>query len=128
MKKCKKCGIEKEASEFYKENRTKDGLRPNCKVCYEKARVGYQKEYRKTETSLAIYRKHRALYAKNPENREKIRARDTLNNAIKAGRLSKKPCIICGDEKVHGHHYDYSKPLDVKWLCRKHHIEEHKSM
>jgi len=33
MKKCKKCGLEKNLSEFYKNKRTKDGLFPECKKC-----------------------------------------------------------------------------------------------
>ena len=34
-------------------------------------------------------------------------------------------CEVCGEVNVHGHHYDYTKPLDVKWLCPLHHVREH---
>ena len=37
------------------------------------------------------------------------------------GRIFKKPCKVCGDLNVEAHHEDYSKPLDVVWLCHKHH-------
>jgi len=36
-------------------------------------------------------------------------------------------CDICGtEENIHGHHPDYSKPLDVIWLCKSHHDKLHK--
>ena len=41
------------------------------------------------------------------------------------GVLIKKPCEKCGDPKAQGHHDDYSKPLDVRWLCAFHHREHH---
>jgi hypothetical protein len=35
---------------------------------------------------------------------------------------------VCGSKKVHGHHEDYNKPLEVHWLCPKHHKARHKEM
>ncbi len=46
-------------------------------------------------------------------------------SAIRYGKLEKKPCEVCGSNVVHAHHDDYSKPLDVRWLCPKHHSEHH---
>jgi hypothetical protein len=59
---------------------------------------------------------------RNPEKRE---AQVAVGHAIRDGRLSKEPCEKCGDSKVQGHHDDYSKPLDVRWLCPTHHAEHH---
>ena len=49
-------------------------------------------------------------------------ARSKVTNAIKNGSLKKEPCF-CGSVKVEAHHADYSRPLDVIWCCKKHHIE-----
>lgn len=65
-------------------------------------------------------------------NRQKERepaqeaARRTTYNAIKSGKLVRQPCEVCGVPKSEAHHDDYSKPLDVRWLCRTHHVEHHK--
>jgi hypothetical protein len=63
---------------------------------------------------------------------ERVKARDTLRKAVEKGEVERKPCEfvlddgnLCGDINSHGHHHDYSKPLDVKWLCRKHHRKVH---
>lgn len=57
---------------------------------------------------------------------EKHKARDAVKRAKKSGKLIPQPCFICGETKVHAHHEDYSKPLDVKWMCVKcHHAEHH---
>ena len=45
--------------------------------------------------------------------------------AVKQGKLIKLPCEICGNPKSEAHHADYSKPLDVVWVCRKHHRDMH---
>lgn len=56
---------------------------------------------------------------------DKIGARTKLNNALRYGKVVRGPCRDCGCTDTHGHHHDYSKPLDVIWLCQKHHVEEH---
>jgi hypothetical protein len=55
-------------------------------------------------------------------------ARAQAQYAMKTGRLERKPCEVCGDKRVEGHHDDYNKPLDVRWLCRKHHSEAHREL
>jgi hypothetical protein len=60
------------------------------------------------------------------KNRIKRLAKDTVHNAIRAGKLNKMPCAICGIKKAEGHHPDYTKPLKVIWLCKEHHTEIHK--
>lgn len=53
-------------------------------------------------------------------------ARKELSKAIKRGIIKKQPCEGCGSTiKVGGHHKDYGKPLDVNWLCPKHHGSLH---
>lgn len=59
------------------------------------------------------------------ENPEQARAWDAVSNALKDGRLMRAPCEVCGDPESQGHHDDYSKPLEVRWLCATHHRHEH---
>jgi hypothetical protein len=48
---------------------------------------------------------------------------------IKKGLLVRLPCEVCKtNEKVEAHHDDYTKPLEVRWLCRKHHQEHHRKV
>jgi hypothetical protein len=64
-------------------------------------------------------------YSKAHKTREHHKARWQVSRAIKSGRLIRQPCEVCGDIRVDAHHDDYSKPLNVRWLCRTHHIEHH---
>lgn len=50
----------------------------------------------------------------------------TVQNAVRLGVLTPEPCEVCGAEKAEAHHPDYTKPLEVVWLCRKHHAALHK--
>lgn len=56
------------------------------------------------------------------ENPEKYKAK------ILSQRIPKKPCEVCGDPDSQRHHDDYSKPLEVRFLCTKHHAEHHVMM
>ena len=55
----------------------------------------------------------------------KRRAHYLVHVALKSGALKQSPCEDCGDQNSHGHHADYFKPLDIAWLCRKHHRDRH---
>lgn len=62
---------------------------------------------------------------------EKQRARGwpmaQVKKALKNGQLKKEPCRVCGKtDGVEGHHEDYSKPLQIDWLCKNHHTELHR--
>ncbi|WP_218650451.1 hypothetical protein [Brevundimonas sp. P7753] len=37
-------------------------------------------------------------------------------------------CEVCSATRVDAHHDDYSRPLDVRWLCRAHHMEVHNEL
>lgn len=66
-----------------------------------------------------------ARYAKDPELRVRHEARWKVRRAIASGEMVRQPCETCGAVPAHGHHDDYSRPLDVRWLCPKHHREHH---
>lgn len=56
-------------------------------------------------------------------------AQHLARQAVSKGQISKaSSCERCGAEgETHGHHADYSRPLDVEWLCRVCHGREHRS-
>jgi hypothetical protein len=66
-------------------------------------------------------------------NRQKERhplqeaARRAVQVAIKNGSLVRQPCEQCRATPAEGHHDDYNKPLDVRWLCRACHTAHHKA-
>lgn len=64
-------------------------------------------------------------YAKRKTD-PKVRARYTLRQAVRSGRIAKLPCEQCG-AAAEAHHEDYGKPLEVRWLCRPHHAELHRA-
>ena len=56
----------------------------------------------------------------------KYKAHTMVNNAIRDKRLFKEPCEVCNcTEKIHAHHDDYAKPLNIRWLCAEHHRQWH---
>jgi hypothetical protein len=146
MKKCFKCGKEKPLDAFYKHPGMADKHLNKCKECTKKDFHGnysknheYYIEYDKLRNQLPHRIEARKIYSlEHPDifranadkwrkkNPAKKRAQYLLNNAIRDKRISKKLCEFCGENKVQGHHYDYSKPLDVIWLCSSCHNKLHK--
>jgi ribosomal protein S27AE len=52
-------------------------------------------------------------------------ARRMTQVAIRSGRLLRQPCEKCSAEPAHAHHDDYTRPLEVRWLCRPCHTAHH---
>lgn len=50
-----------------------------------------------------------------------------LANALRKGLVKPWPICAVPDccRKPEAHHPDYSRPLDVVWLCRPHHMQVH---
>ena len=65
-------------------------------------------------------------YRRKPNDRPKQRARLEVAKAVRMGKLTRRPCEICGTmNELHAHHDDYSQPLEVRWLCEPHHKALH---
>jgi hypothetical protein len=60
------------------------------------------------------------------KNKDRLKVKYAVRDAIRSGKLVKQPCFVCGELEVEGHHPDYSKPLDLVWLCKQHHNEVHR--
>jgi len=131
---CFKCGDDKPLSEFYKHSGMKDGHLNKCKNCnkidvannYKNKKQQYQvyekERFKRTERKEHILKYQQKRRKKFPE---KARAWNAVSNAIRDGRLIRLPCQNCGDERSQAHHTNYSKPLDVEWLCFKCHRHVH---
>lgn len=74
-------------------------------------------------------RKNRPKHSElSPLQRMKANCRSYLNVYIKRGTVIKHPCCICGNPNSEAHHADYTKPLEVIWYCREHHLKFHKNV
>lgn len=119
--KCKDCtkqdSIENRNSklEYYREYDRKRSDNPD--------RIEMRKEYSKTLSPEYTNEIKRAYIKRNPEKRK---AHQAVSNAIRDGKLIRESCEKCGNDDSEAHHDDYSKPLDIRWLCKKHHMEFHR--
>jgi hypothetical protein len=111
-KRCYVCKTIKELSDFRADASRYGGKDNRCRKCQD--------------TLREIYRKKVGWY-----NRPSVKAKETLNQAVRVGRIIKQPCEVCGATKVQAHHHKgYAKKnwLNVQWLCSKHHQLIHKKM
>ena len=89
------------------------------------ARGTYNKERSKVIRSTEKYKANKRKWRKNPRVRKADNANLVAWRAVQNGELIKLPCEVCGRKKSEAHHCDYNKPLDVMWLCKRHHTEWH---
>lgn len=146
LKTCFKCGHEKSRTEFYRHPQMADGLLGKCKVCTKRDTANREAkllsdpatrelEYTRHRLKSRKYRSDgRAQKQPNPLKRAAMarhiakhpvatKARQAVARAVRSGKLVRTPCEVCGDPKSQAHHEDHTKPLDVRWLCAKHHSE-----
>lgn len=158
IKKCFKCGVEKPLSEFYKHKAMADGHLNKCKECtkiytnkhridniekvrkYDRNRPNAKERVAKnSERIRRLKAENNEHYIKtisvpkqkwNKENRYKKNAHLKVKRNITMKDNKPCQCQLCGcnDNNLEGHHYDYSKPLDVTWLCKRCHSLAHKAI
>jgi len=58
-------------------------------------------------------------------NLRKYTAHLAVQRALVSGALQKQRCEVCGHAAVDAHHDRYDEPLNVRWLCRRHHVRLH---
>jgi len=147
-KACFKCGQVKPLPAFYKHKQMADGYLNKCKECarsdaraIRERRIDYWRARDRERGSRQTPEFRRKYYEENKDkiaisrkkwreaNKQKRKASNAVNNAVRDGKLIKQPCERCGaTDNVHGHHEDYNKPLAVVWLCPVHHGERHKEI
>lgn len=131
-KNCFRCGVLKPLDAFYKHPEMADGTLNKCKSCTKiDVRAHYQNnrkrfsdyDTRREQTPERKKAKRINLSRYRAKNRLVVRAYSATARAVRSGRIKRMPCIVCGGLKAEAHHHDYSRPLDVTWLCFKHHRE-----
>lgn len=112
--KCDYCG-----SDFHTKRRAfARQLRHFCCVdCYSK--------YRKDILPKEEQPRYGSGYSQE-ERTVRRKARSQLNHHLRDKNISRQACEVCG-VAAEAHHDDYSKPLEVRWLCFRHHREWHKT-
>ena len=128
-KTCKECRKQR-AREYRIENidkvREYDRNRPNKDARREENKLRYKKRM-STEEGRRMEREAKARWQK--KNTLKRAAHIIVGNAARDGKLSPQPCEACfNTHDIHAHHEDYTKPLEITWLCRKCHSKRHKEI
>lgn len=118
---CTCCNEEKELELFYF-HRTRNHYESWCKTCYRKK---VSDSFYKLPVEERRRRWNKSSRVSVKRHWFKQLARKKVAYAISTGKLKRLPCEKCGETIVDAHHKNYSKPLEVKWLCRQHHRDAH---
>lgn len=114
---CTKCGRELSLSKFHRDNRKGRGYYSQCRDC--------KAECKRQAKDKLLQSQYKRRERKKEELSPKRKAYNKVYYALKAGKLIKPAqCEICkSTENIQAHHKDYSKPLEVDWVCQKCHVE-----
>lgn len=139
MKKCFKCGIKKELSEFYVHPRMGDGHLNKCKECTKKdVRVDYAKNIispewheKQKERGRDKYRRlnYKDIYKIGTDEKRIIMKK--YNEKYPEKYIAKaKSVMIKAPAGFEKHHWSYNKEhyKDVLFLTREHHNAAHRYM
>ena len=128
-RRCCTCEQEKPLLEFYRSKSDTLGYGYRCKECELKrsrqpeviARTAqnHKSEHGKVLARLAQSRKRKTTP-------EKYRAKELIQRLVRRGSIQKECCSVCREANTQGHHPDYSRPLEVVWLCQFHHSQAHR--
>ncbi len=131
-KQCTKCGEVLPLDSFHRAAGGAHGRRSTCKSCDRTyARDHYHRHpEKKAQYRRDDYQRRKAKgIGKSDERKQRHADYQGVYTAVKRGELVKAPCVICGSTaRIHGHHDNYARPLDVVWLCPLHHQERHRAM
>jgi hypothetical protein len=139
VKECTRCHLVLPLDQFYKSKRYIDKHLCHCKQCAKKEMKEFRKrnpiyfqEYEKNRQLLPERRKSQVESKKgwNKRNPEKRRCINMVGDRVYRKKIIKPIfCQKCGviPKRMEGHHDDYKKPFDIKWLCLECHRKIHKS-
>lgn len=128
-KECFKCGQVKDSSCFYRQRSNTDGLFGKCKECTKrdvldnrKANIERIREYdrKRGKDPQRIARVTATVAAWRKKHPDRAKAQGVLYRAVRDGKLQRPDtCSRCGKKaRIEAHHNDYSKPLEVLWVCK----------
>lgn len=121
--KCKPC--KRLYNQSYIAKRRTAGIRVSGTTRWDsEKRAAWRERYYSRSDVLARKAATERTRRDDPAHIERISARYQARNALRRGEIAKRPCV-CGNARAEMHHADYSKPLNVSWLCRACHIAEH---
>lgn len=119
----------KRTYEKHRESRIKRQMEYEKNLSFEKDLERREKK-RLAFKNSEVQKEKKYHYLKNVYDPIKYKCKMQVYYAIKKGELIKpENCSICNEKsKLDGHHVDYSKPLNVLWVCRKCHKAIHKRL
>jgi len=144
---CSACNDSLPVHSFHKDESKKTGRQGKCKSCCSRySKSWYLQNYttqrkihsewrNKNKPQIDIYQKvnqpSRTIQQRKRRQQNPIvhRAHRKVKYAIATGKLIVGLCAHCGISpkkvKMHAHHEDYNKPLEIIWLCPSCHRISH---